>query len=336
MPDDASTQWAAPDPSPAGHPAPVVYRFDPVPGGEGLSRRAKIWVAVVVVGVLVFLVAVGWFAYSQLTERNSGPFTGVYRATFAAATSLDGQRRSNDLPAKSAEFAVRSICRSDGCLAVAELRDGEMYAPSFVFDEIDRRWVAVATRHAPVCTDAVGEAWEIITLTAAPDGTLTGDYLLLEANGVCSARQAVTFTRSGDLFLPDDGDPADLPALRRSPAAGVTGRYRNVVSASWHYDVTTDYQAVTGCERGGTRCLTYFYATAAAEPLLFSADRWTQDLTYDANCPGGTAVINSHLEIPAPQQWQDPVRMLSGRGVNESSDPSCAGEFRASFERIGD
>ena len=57
-----------------------------------------------------------------------------------------------------------------------------------------------------------------------PDGTLSGEYSSTTSKG-CTAKRAVTFTRTADVDVTSLPDPAGQPPRVVSPAEALHGRY---------------------------------------------------------------------------------------------------------------
>src|ERR1700675_977247 len=133
----------------------------PTRSPAGKWRRARVLIPAP--AAVALLVIGGVFATVKLTEKpkpaarpttaaaptttvaaNSGPFTGVYRANFAAGTHISGHP-GPDAPPTADNYAVRSVCGPNGCVATASHLGGETtFAPTLVFDQLGARWVPVA------------------------------------------------------------------------------------------------------------------------------------------------------------------------------------------------
>lgn len=328
------------------------------PAPAGRKRPAVLIGALAGIGLL--LLAGGIFAGIKLTQHpkpattaatsaptkatagpppNTGPFTGVYRANFHAATSLDDMPGPGMTPSTDT-YAVRSVCGSNGCVATASHLDGETtFAPTLVFDQIDGHWVSVAIGNDK-CQNAPSELWEVFTLDPGPGTSLTGTFSVTTHND-CVGKHTVTFTRTGDVDINSLPDPATLPPRVVSPAAALRGQYhekRNYRIRSAPQE--NDYAVTTNCLRTGDRCMSFFHApSGAVQPLVFGDGNWVMDTESDTQCPGrGTPMhVTKTGTYPLPQPLQDPITLLAGQGRQQqtgSCDVNVA--FDETFTRTGD
>jgi hypothetical protein len=325
------------------------------PSPTGKWRRARVLIPAL--AAVALLVIGGVFATVKLTEHpkpaaphttaaapttttvaaNSGPFTGVYRANYAAGMHISGNP-GPDVPPTADNYAVRSVCGPHGCVATASHLGGETtFAPTLVFDQLGDRWVSIAIGQDK-CQGAPSEIWEVFTLQAGPGGTFTGDYTAT-TNNDCEGKHAVTFTRVGDVDVNSLPDPATLPPPVVSPAQALHGQYHEkrtfrVRSAPQQ----TDYTVTTECLRTGDRCMSFFYApSGAVEPLVFSDGHWVLDTNTDSQCRGAAVHTKKTGQFPLPQPPQDPITLLTGQGtqVQTGSCPANVG-FDETFTRTGD
>jgi Protein kinase domain len=325
------------------------------PSPTGKWRRARVLIPAL--AAVALLVIGGVFATVKLTEHpkpaaphttaaapttttvaaNSGPFTGVYRANYAAGMHISGNP-GPDVPPTADNYAVRSVCGPHGCVATASHLGGETtFAPTLVFDQLGDRWVSIAIGQDK-CQGAPSEIWEVFTLQAGPGGTFTGDYTAT-TNNDCEGKHAVTFTRVGDVDVNSLPDPATLPPPVVSPAQALHGQYHEkrtfrVRSAPQQ----TDYTVTTECLRTGDRCMSFFYApSGAVEPLVFSDGHWVLDTDTDSQCRGAAVHTKKTGQFPLPQPPQDPITLLTGQGtqVQTGSCPANVG-FDETFTRTGD
>lgn len=343
--------------------APTVPRPTSPPTGKRPRSRALVGA---LAGIGLLLVAGGVLAGVKLTQHhdsapqagdapaptsttptvapNTGPFTGVYRANFDAATSMDNDNPGPGMVPSTDTYAVRSACGPSGCRATASHIGGETtFAPTLVFDQIGDRWVSVAIGEDK-CQDAPSEIWEVFTLKEGPPGTLTGEFTATTAND-CVGRHTVTFTRTGDVDVDSLPDPSALPARVVSPAEALHGRYHQrrtfrIRSAPQEMD----YTVTTHCLRTGDRCMSFFHnVSGAVEPLVFesaaSDGNWTLNTEHESQCPGrGTLMrVKKTGQYPLPQPPQDPIALLTGQGTQEQTG-SCEVSvgFDESFTRTGD
>ena len=273
---------------------------------------------------------------------NTGPFTGVYRADFGPATSLDGGPAPGAQPS-SGTYGVRSVCEKARCTATAAKFEGaEAFAGAMVFDQVGDTWLSVAVDQGQ-CNGAPTETWQTFRLQPRPDGTLVGEHIRTTARQ-CAEKRTVTFTRTGDVDVNADfytlPDPAALPPRTVSPGEGLRGRYH--ITRSFTPPglpvFEADSSAVTSCLRDGIRCLTYFVAASGDLPLVFEAGQWTTTDRTEGPCPSGDlAQLTADATFPMPQPPQDPVQRLEGRGTWVQTG-SCAInlDYTETLTRMGD
>lgn len=304
-------------------------------------KRAPVLIAAL--GVIALLVAGGVFAVVRFTHKhnpaasgappgtastapaavNAGPFTGVYQVQLGQGTTLDGKPGPGSGP-MSATYAVRSVCRSSGCVATASmLNGGASLASSSVFDQVDGRWVAVTLDHNQ-CRGMAAEIWEVITLQPGADGTLTGEYRGAAANA-CNQKRSVTFTRVGDVDVNSLPDPSALPPRVVSPAEALHGRYHIARTFSSRLAPQQENQAVvTDCLRTGERCMSYFHSLTADTPLVFSGGSWVLDIQHPEEFTGCQHLnVKTSARLPMPQPPQNPITRLTGHGHHEQTG-NCA------------
>jgi hypothetical protein len=341
--------YASPAPvwPPAAPPTPP-----PVEKQPGRRRGA---IAALVAGVLLVVAGVV-FAGIRLTDHrdqpataapstvaaapNTGPFTGIYKADFGPPMSLDGVPAAGGVPTTGG-YALRSACRSTGCVATASRLTGELtFSSDLVFDEVGGSWVAVALGTGP-CRDGQAETWEVFTLQPRPDGTLTGEYTATAANA-CGGKYNVTFTRTGDLDANNSlPDPALLPPRMVSPAEALHGRYRQARTfKNGSPQQQSDFAVVTDCLRTGDRCMSFFHAPmGVVEALVFDAGKWIFDTQLDSKCPGSGAPmhVTKTGQYPLPQPLQNPITLLAGNGHQQQTEPCAVSvDFDETFTRTGD
>jgi protein kinase-like protein len=272
---------------------------------------------------------------------NTGPFTGVYRAQFSQGTTLEDVPGTGAHPATDT-YAVRSACGSNGCVATASRLSGEFkLASSWVFDEVDGRWVAVALA-TDKCRDAPAEVWQVLMLEPRPDGSLAGEYRGASANA-CNEKRSVTFTRTGDVDMNSLPDPSTLPPRVRSPAEALHGRYH--VARKFKSGIKPqqgDQAVATDCLRTGDRCMSYFHSKVNDTPLVFSGANWDLHVEHDDNDPGcgGAVYVKATGQYALPQPPQDPITQLIGHDhLDESSgrsDCQWSVDYDETFTRTGD
>ena len=274
--------------------------------------------------------AVSSTAESSTTAPTTGPFTGDYTADFAAATDIDGKPVQGGT-ATTETWAIRSVCRSNECVATASRRSGETTQLStFVFDEVGGGWLAVGL-YTGTCQNAPHEYWEVITLQPRPDGTLSGEHSVTSNNG-CYSKRAVTFTRTGDV------DVTSLRPGQPTAAGGVPGR-----SAAWSLPLDAN-QFERENTRGRLRCPhglsahrrpvhELFHTTGTAWPLVFGSGKWTWNVEFDSQ----GCHVKSTAEYPLPTPPQDPITLLTGHGRHEETGSACNSyDFDEKYARTGD
>jgi serine/threonine-protein kinase len=323
----------------------------------GKRRRARVLIGALV-GVAL-LIAGGVFAVVKLTGHhnpavagapgnsgvptgtesaaNTGPFTGTYQVQLGQGSTLDGKPAASVTPG-TAIYAVRSVCRSSGCVATASRLDGERgLALNMVFDQVDGRWLAVVIVEDR-CRNMVAEIWEVFTLQPGPEGTFTGEYRGAAANG-CNEKRSLTFTRAGDVDIKSLPDPASLPPRVASPAEALHGRYHIARTFSKIVAPQQENQAVkTDCLRTGDRCMSYFYSRTADTPLVFSGGNWVMDIHHPETITGCEDLeVKTSEQLPMPQPPQNPITRLTGHGHHEQTG-NCAlnVDFDEIYTRTGD
>ena len=197
---------------------------------------------------VLLLVAGGVFAAIKLSrttppasQADTGPFTGVYRAGFAPEVGLAGQLLDAGVTT-TGTYDVRSLCRSIGCVATANRKDGPTLQPTLVFDKVGESWLSVAVTASTPPTSAslapgfrkncskgapfTGDIWEVFSLQSNPDGTLAGEYTAISSNG-CDTKRSVIFTPVTDVDINAVPDPANQAPRVVSPAEALHGRYHS-------------------------------------------------------------------------------------------------------------
>ena len=335
-------------------PAPGPTFFQPPPGlppgGRKKSKRNLILLAsgagVIALVIAVVLVMVLNNNGKHGPIANTGPFTGLYRADFGASTT-HGSPDQDGTPS-SGQFAVRSACGSNGCVATAKATGGPALQSTLVFDELGSQWHAVAVSSvnaAPSgvsgftgCKFPAGDFWTVITLQAQSDGTFTGEYFAQSAESNCITERTVTFTRVGDADLNDLPDPADQPARVASPAEGLHGHYHATLTPlNDRKPLSWDTSLQTECLRTGGRCLSYKYKGYDLMP--FENGNWTYAFDGQKACAGyGSPQTKINWVFPLVQPAHDPITLLTGHGHRTVVDTGCAGSWDedVKYERTGD
>ena len=271
---------------------------------------------------------------------NTGPFTGMYKAVFGAASPIDGDGQGGVGPRPLAgTYAVSSVCRPTGCVATASKLGGDAtFAPAVEFDDVGGSWAAV-TLGTGDCRGAATEAWQVFRLQPQPDGTLTGEFTVTASN-LCGSKHAVTFTRTGDVDLDSLPDPADLPPRVISPAEALRGRYQVLRTFTNGAQQKSDLAVRTDCLRTGDRCMSYFHgAGGLAQPLVFGDGGWHMrtEEADSGTCPRGPMHVTKTAQYPLPQPPANPIPLLTGHGSQQQSAPCAIHiEFDETFTRTGD
>jgi serine/threonine-protein kinase len=331
----------------------------PLPPRRSLRRPGMLIGALVAV---IVLIAGGVFAAVTLTKPgdpsptgppatpsgtaapppNTGPFTGVYRADFGRATSLDGAPRPGTAPS-TATYGVRSVCISGRCVATASVFKGDAaFASAMVFDEVGDHWLSVVVAPGQ-CQGAQTETWQVFTLRPRPDGTLTGEHTRTTADH-CAEKRTVTFTRTGDVDVDADfyalPDPAELPPRIVSPAEALRGNYHvtRTFTTPGLPVLQADAPVTTDCLRTGDRCMSYFSLASGDIPLLFDGTKFTSTESSQNPCPSGDlSNLTTDAQYPLPQPPQDPIQFLSGHGTWAQTGTCAVNlEFDETFTRTGD
>lgn len=306
---------------------------------------------------VVLLIAGGVYAAVQLTKHrdtatsqtapapttiapgapNAGPFTGVYRARFGAGTTLDG-KGDPAATATTDTYAVRSVCRSTGCVATAARISGEMrLASSTVFDQVDGRWYAVAISQDR-CHNVADDVWQVLSLQPGPNGSFTGEYRGASKDG-CNEKRTLTFTRTGDVDVESLPDPGSLPPRVVSPAEALHGRYHIIRNFSSRLPQQQADEAVTtDCLRAGDRCVSYFHSQTSDTPLVFSDGNWNMDIEHAETLEGCQGLsVKTTGKYPLPQPTTNPIPRLTGQGHHEQTgNCSVNVDFNEILTRVGD
>lgn len=276
--------------------------------------------------------------------------TGIYAADFGPELEL-GTGKVLSTEGAHGRFEIRSACAATGCVAIAEATAGPSIQRQLIFDSVAGQWVAVGT--APSTSPAIStgllagcgqglspELWETVVLQQRPDGTLTGQYEVENANN-CNTSRTVTLTRTGDANMANIADPTQLPPRVTSPAQGFRGHYRYIYSAQ---GLSHDNQGYvrTDCLRTGERCVSAFQAADSAEPFVYADGRWTLHYNAPVSCgsaDGPRVRIDRSAELELPQPASDPIATVFGHGQEEVTGETCAiplSNYNLRFERVGD
>lgn len=324
------------------------------------SDPRKVWlvvaaaVLVVVVAFAAVLVGVsdsGTTEHRPQQQANSGPLTGVYSAEFGPEIGIGTTIVLNPLGAHDT-LEIRSTCTSTGCTAIAKSASGPLLNRTLIFDQIKDHWVAVGVAASTTPAISVGlnadceqglspETWEALSLQTQPDGRLSGQYEVTNANN-CNATRTVSLKRTGDVAIDTIDDPARLTPRTPSPAQGFRGRYRYTYRSSPVSSHDVEGAVETRCLHSGDRCMSYFYEPNSAEPFIFSRGQWTLAYNAPVSCEradGPRVRINRNAVLALPQSPSDPIQTLTGQGQEEVTGVLCrhpASTYYLQFERIGD
>jgi serine/threonine protein kinase len=335
------------------HSVPTLHAAAMPPAPKRPKRTRGLLVGALVFIATLLLVA-GVVAVVEFTQRekpsatppsataSGGEFSGNYTADYGPGSDLEDKPVPN-APATTSNWAVRSECGASGCVATAAnvSSTGMALLSNLTFDQLGGTWVAVGLASAQCGGDQPEEIWVIFTLEPHPDGTLSGETIRASANGACSAKRSVKFTRTGDPDPNKVPDPAVLPPRAVSPAEALHGSYRQTTTFTERGVVPGKLlSANTYCLRTGDRCMTLFHARDGVVTLIFADDKWTRNEAGTTTCPGGgTAQVMITAEYPMPRQLDDPISLLTGRGKQTvSAGGACTGggDFTDTFERAGD
>jgi len=356
--------WTQVGNTPAPYPASAPTQFSgphhvqPPPPRPSAPKKSSgrhgilIGAAVFVVTLLVVGGVIGVIELSQRDESpSSAPaaaapggvdFTGTYRADYGPGTDLDDKPVAN-APATTSNWAVRSECGAGGCVATAANVSGGGTAllSNMTFDQMNGAWVAVGLASAECGGDGPSEIWVITTLQPLPDGTLTGDSVRASTDSLCAAKRTVKFTRTGDPDPNKVPDPGVLPPRVTSPAEGLRGNYQETTTFTDGSVVPgKNLTADTYCLRTGDRCMSLFHAGGQAVTLLYADEKWARNEKGTTTCgAGGTAQMTITANYPMPNQLDDPISVLTGRGTQTvAPGGACTGggDFEDRFERTGD
>ena len=339
------TQLAATGAAPVRQPPP-----GPPPPWAQPTPRQPMWrrprVVIPALVAIAVLIGGGVFAAVKVTQRHAptatappstGPFTGTYTVDFGPQTGLDGEPRAGATPATET-WAIRSVCRSGGCVATASRRSGQTTKVStLVFDDVGGRWLAVGLG-AGTCQNVPVETWEVTSLQPHSVATLAGEYSTTNRNG-CEEKRAVTFTRMGDVDVNSLPDPAALTPRMVSLAEALRGRYHETETYTNANQFEYDVAVRTDCLRTGDRCVSHFHnASTSFAPLVFDGGKWVVDEEGELQCPtGGTTRLSINADYPPPQPPQDPITLLAGHGHQDQTAPcASSSDFDDKFVRTGD
>jgi serine/threonine-protein kinase len=234
----------------------------------------------------------------------------------------------------------RSACKGDACIATASAGGPITDTAAWILDEVGGQWIAVGVTPGK-CQNMDTEYWRTIRLKQGADGNLTGEYGSISDFG-CANKRSMALTRTGDTDITKLPDPGTQPARVRSPAEGLRGLYHNkLVLTPGNAVEELDLNLRTDCLRAGDRCISVVTqpGTDLYQLLRFVEGTWTHDDTYVAGCRGGgTAKVRELVQYPVPQQAQDPIALLTGKGSRKILDTKeCDdSDYTSTFARVGD
>jgi serine/threonine-protein kinase len=179
-----------------------------------------------------------------------------------------------------------------------------------------------------------------MSLQPQGDGKLQGEFIVRSTSG-CAHNQPLTFTRTGGVQdAVSVADPSAQPARVQSPAHGLRGRYQEIDTyADGGRSAEVGFDIQTYCLRTGDRCLSYWKNPNDAKVLVFAQNQWVlADTSRDAKCTNGSSANGQvTLQYPLPQQVQDPITLLTGRGHYTVTGPCpLNSDFDSRVQRTGD
>jgi serine/threonine-protein kinase len=332
----------------------------PLPPAPPAGKRRRLGVLIGALAVVTLLIAGGVFAVAKSRDDklaattstnataanpvvltpNTGPFTGMYRADFGPLSTIAGVADPSAQPS-TATYGLRSVCRPTGCVATGSRLSGDSsFAPTVEFDEVGGSWLAVTLASQQCRDNPDAEAWQVFTLQPQPDGRLTGDWTGTTGNA-CEAKHTVTFTRTGDVDIDSIPDPTNLAPRVVSPAEALHGNYHQARTfTDGQKQQPSDFVVTTNCLRAGDRCMSYFHnQLGIVQPLVYADGSWALATEFDAKCPttGQSMRVKKTGRYPLPKPLQNPITLLTGRGVQEQAQP-CAVTiaFDETITRTGD
>lgn len=304
-----------------------------------LSKQYLIPALVAVVVLVVGSVIISSFGGDSEGDQNPNPaptsepvaappkppavFEGTFTAAFGQATDFEGGPTGG--PQEAETWSIRQSCGDVGCVATASLVDGQSSTNALVFDLIDGRWITVAETPGTNCFGDADQRWTIMTLTEAPDKTLTGEWREEYAGG-CATKRPVTFTRSGDT-QGEVADPATQPARVVSPAAALYGTYE--YTEVFDHRHSGEFTGQTHCLRDGQRCLAFLTRQGVQQPdspmpptypMVFALGKWSVTTELRTHCPtgGGEGFLSTSAQYNMPPPPPGPITALRGDATRTS------------------
>ncbi|SPM33949.1 hypothetical protein MRAB57_1756, partial [Mycobacterium rhizamassiliense] len=331
-------------------------RDDPTPAPVQKSRKRLIALSGAGAIVVVAAVVAGYLLAGQgkhggtpqaasssaapANPASSGPFTGTFAVKVTAATLTGGgPMQGSDARAYTDTWNLRSACSANGCVATATM--GNFEVSDMVFDNVGARWYGVAISHIE-CDRPNDEAWNVVSLTQQPDGTMSGEVTRATANG-CFTRRIATLTKTGDTDVTKLPDPTHLDPRTVSPAEALHGRYAGQITyANGYQAAVASYGVRTDCLRAGDRCMSMFIkANGSEQAYVFANGGWNRNETFDTPCSlGGSNLSTYTATLGLPQPPQNPVASLLGHGyqaVISGTGVRCHSQaYDQRFTRTGD
>ncbi|MDT5349627.1 MAG: hypothetical protein QOH91_2914, partial [Mycobacterium sp.] len=148
--------WSGPPSGPMHFGAPSGATFARPPSGppgadQPRRKRHRLAWAAAAAAIAIIVTVVLVMVFTNRGDENqeaipsdmpnTQPFTGMYRADFGPSTT-NGKLDDGATPS-TGQWAVRSTCRSNNCVATATATGGPTLQSGFAFDDIGGQWVAV-------------------------------------------------------------------------------------------------------------------------------------------------------------------------------------------------
>jgi serine/threonine-protein kinase len=305
----------------------------------------------------------------QSSSPASSPVEPTFKLDGLYKIVEDGTGTRNGVPVNDqskieTEWAFRTACDTDGCVAEGGTVDpNNPSAPpelTKVIDYVDGKWSSVFIEQGAECPRATGEMfksdqWSIWDITQAPDNKLLLKIAQVGADE-CNFNTEITpsLTRVGDLppntTLPN---PADAPKRMKSfPAKSFRGKYAvdYTVAASGESQGKENMDVKTYCLRAEERCVTTTVNIDPRDPgtkyglvvYEFRANEFSFNQTVGKKpCSEGTqgeGVFSKKatLSLP-PAPVPDPLDTLTGKlDVTVTGDCPDTAAYNVTFTRTGD
>ena len=307
-------------------PCAAAHR-PPTVRAEEVERQARHPVGAAVF-VVTLLVVGGVIGVIELTQRDESPssapataapggvdFTGTYRADYGPGTDLDDKPVPN-APATTSNWAVRSECGAGGCVATAANVSGGGTAllSNMTFDQMSGAWVAVGLASAECGGDGrrrSGSSRRCSRFpTARSPATRQGVH-----------RQPLRGETDGEVHPHGRPRPQQGSRSGRAAAAGDVprGRAARQLSGDDHL-----HQRQRRRPETGRRHLLPSHRRSLHEPVSRGRSGRHADVRrreVDAQREGhdglrgrGQGAAHHHRGYPMPNELDDPISVLAGRG----------------------